>query len=135
MSRRLSNIEFGTFLHDVDVRRLNLPPWGGIVEWYNQKILVYLRPQEVFLTDVTDEPELLSNIVKQYDSSAGVWYYRIPEEFLRRSVEVAEQAGNLASQVVENIPEIGAWSERMGTLAIVGGLIVLAVLYVPRPSR
>ena len=75
MPRRLSNPEWLQFQNDVNVEALNLAPWGGVVQWGQQFILVFIcqrngelcRAGEVMLSDVSDMPELIRNVPNTYD--------------------------------------------------------------------
>src|SRR6266478_522678 len=90
MARRLSNLEWGTFLHEVDVRSIGFPPWGGVVEWGGMQVLVYIGPAgEVFLTDVSGS-QFASNFVKTWDPNSQVWWYHLPRETMATIVQQSE---------------------------------------------
>ena len=105
MPRRLSNIEWATFLHDVDVNRLNLPSWGGAVDWGGLQILVFHGASgEWFLTDISDSPQLIAGYPATQDPWGKVWLYSLPEATME---SIKEAPGVIASAVVATATEVG----------------------------
>jgi hypothetical protein len=128
MPRRLSDPEWSAFLRDVKVSDLGLPPWGGIVEWAGQYILVYIGPErtqdlcastaqdseapypitcehEIFLTDVSDLSQSWRNQVRQavYNEQMDVFWYELPQEIMHEIATRAAQAGQLLVSTAEII--------------------------------
>lgn len=125
MPRRLSDPEWLQFQNDVNVEGLNLPPWGGVVEWGNQLILVFVcppdgplcnyfgincrprggmcQPGEVMLTDVSDHRELLTNVPRYYDVNSGNWVYHFPEELMKRFLEVSQDTLATTGKIIQEI--------------------------------
>jgi len=138
MSRRLSDAEWSTFLSQVDVRTLGLPPWGGVVDWSGMMILVYIQPAsgEVFTTDLTNDTKALQVIGAQpptYDQDQSVWYYHLPEELLKTIATDAQKAGELIVYTADLVGRTaGALaSPIVSSLAlplVVAGIIGLVIL-------
>jgi hypothetical protein len=143
MSRRLSNIEWATFQDEVNLERMDLPQWGGIVQWRGLSVLVY-RPSvncnwmakligtcpvgELFLTDVSDLGDLDSRFTKNYDVNTDQWWYYLPEVTMEVTAERAADAGALIAATGEVIGKTaGAMTGPiLGNLAI--PLIVTGIL-------
>lgn len=158
MPRRLSDHEWSAFLNNVKVGELALPPWGGIIEWGKQYILVYIGPErplelceeqatdpsapypitcdrEVFLTDVTDLTQAWRNQVQQavYDEPQDVFWYELPEQVMQEIATRAAQAGQV---LVSTASVIGAAAggatgpllQNLSIPLIVAGVVGLFVL-------
>ncbi len=81
MPRALSDHEFVAFDNAVDVDALNLPPWGGVVQWEGMEILVFEGPGGLFLTDITDARPLVEAIPTWvYNPYADVFVWHLPAE-------------------------------------------------------
>jgi hypothetical protein len=138
--RRLSDIEWATFLHDVNVPALNLPPWGGVVDWGGEKILVYIGPTgEVFTTDISDRPDVLANIAASYDPTSQIWYYQLPEAVLQTIVGEAETTGQIIKSSLTEIAQIAGQVAASATAPLlqnlnpilIGALVLLGLMYLP----
>jgi hypothetical protein len=106
MPRRLSNVEWVTFLQEVNVPALGLPPWGGVVEWRGMDILVYIGPSgEVFTTDVTGD-QITQNVARVYDARAETWYYHLPEEVIQQAADVAIRTGQVTQSSIEEVARV-----------------------------
>jgi hypothetical protein len=113
MPRRLSNPEYVQFLSDVDLNALPLPPWGAVVQWGAQFILVYIcqaagslcQKGEAMLTDVSDRADLLRNIPGTYDTDQEVWLYQLPQETMARLLEVAQSTLQATGTVIQTVAE------------------------------
>jgi hypothetical protein len=115
MPRRLSDPEWLAFQNDVNLTALDLPPWGAVIEWRGNYILAFVcpfkplaivggelievatldpramcQPGEVMLTDVSDQQQLFRNIPGTWDQSQERWVYHVPEQTIKRLVEVAK---------------------------------------------
>lgn len=153
--RKLSNIEWATFQDDVDIDALNLPQWGGIVEWNNIDVLVFEGPTgELFLTDVSDmkessDPRLRDwkkNLPRTYDPNDQVWYYRLPETFMdvltERATDVStyteETAAAIAETAKQTVVAAGGLVENIGSpwflLALVGIAAIVLTQMSPKHS-
>jgi len=138
MARRLSNIEWATFLSVVDVPNIqDLPPWGGVVWWNEQAILVYIAPSgEIYATDVTDDPQLIKNVPRYYDANQEIWYYRLSEQLVIGTIQFAQDAGKVLKDVAVVAGETSGaiLSPTLQALSIplaaVG--IVLVLMYLPK---
>jgi hypothetical protein len=107
MARRLSNMEWATFLSEVNVPALNLPPWGGVIEWRGMQVLVYIGPTgEVFTTDVSDMPEITANTSRVYDAHQEVWVYRVPQEMLATAIADAKWLAEVTMATVEEAGQV-----------------------------
>jgi len=148
MPRRLSDQEWIGFQNSVDIDALNLPPWGAVVQWGQQLILVYVCPGsgtlcqqgEVMLSDVTDRQELFRNVPKTYDSLQEVWLYHVTAETIARTAEVAKATLETTGKVLKEAAKI--IGETAGGLAkplledLYLPLIVIALIYLfGMPSR
>ena len=141
MPRRLSNIEWATFLTDIDVPALNLPPWGGIVEWGAQDILVFVGARryndvindyvtEIFLTDVTDmAAEWKTEATRKLVPSQDVFVWTFLEEVGSRLMTTANQAGAVISAAIDStgkiVEGIGTVGENLYTVAIVAAVVFI----------
>lgn len=104
MARRLSNMEWATFLHEVDIAALKLPPWGGIVEWNSMLVLVYIGPSgEVFLTDLTGNQQFVANFQRNWDATSSVFWYHIPRETMAAIVEGSKGALVATQAIVKTV--------------------------------
>jgi hypothetical protein len=111
MTRPLSNIEWYTFQQEVDVDALDLPQWGGIVEWRGMDVLVFEGPGGLYLSDVTSfqqsPDERLrtwkAQVPVYWDSDSEVWYYQFPEQFKSVLAERATQVTNATEETVAAI--------------------------------
>ena len=123
--RKLSDIEWTTFLGEVNVSELGLPPWGGVIDWRGMLILVYVAPSgEVFTTDVSQVPALTAGIPRYYDERQQTWWYHLPEQLTQRTFEVAQEAGEVLQAGV------GGVTATLNFLPIiVFGLAAVALLY------
>lgn len=141
MPRRLSNIEWATFLKDIDGALIGLPPWGGIVHWNGIDVLVFIGANgEVNTTDVTDLGPAWESQVNQTSqpTEAEVFLYSLPENVVQVMAEDAKAAGQVLITTVQIVGQaigagLGAATkplfENLGPVLIVVGL-VLAYAYV-----
>lgn len=156
MARPLSNIEYATFMTEVQPDSLGLPDWGGIVSWGGEFVLMFKMPSgEWALSDVTDGIPTSSGVIMPMDylrnvpgvqtSAIGVFLYSIPANFMATALEKAAEAGNLASSYVQwTAQQVGdAISAILKPISsalpltpiIVGTIAVLAFLYLPHPRK
>jgi len=113
MPRRLSNPEWVQFQNDVDLNALDLPPWGAVIQWGNQYVLVFIcqadgslcQRGEAMLTDVTDKADWIRNIPGTYDTDQQVWVYHIPQELMGRFYEVAKTTLETTRQIIQTVAE------------------------------
>jgi len=141
MPRRLSDPEWLQFQHDVDVESLPLAPWGAVIQWGQQFILVYVcqrdgflcRAGEVMLSDISDRPDLIKNVSGTYDYKEGIWLYHLPEELMNLTVEVAKDSLVATGKIIKEVAETagGAAGALTGPLLenLAIPLIVLAIIY------
>lgn len=116
--RPLSNPEWVAFQQDVNIDALNLPRWGGVVEWEGLDVLVFEGPGGLYLTDITSfrtspDPRLQSwksNLVRTWDSASELWYYRFPETFMavltERAVEVSGATEETVAAIAETVKDV-----------------------------
>lgn len=151
MPYRLSDPAWLAFQNDINVSALSLPPWGGVVQWGNQFVLVYICPAdgslcrkgEVMLTDVSDRSDLIKNIPRTYDAGAGVWVYHLPAAFMATLVSEAKTVLETTNTIVQTVAE--AAGEAAGgltqpllsnlTVPLIGLGLLLALVYLPQPRR
>ncbi len=113
MPRRLSNPEWLAFQNSVDLNALQLPPWGAVVLWGSQYILVYICPEsgslcmqgEAMLSDITDRADLIKNLPSTFDASQSVWIYHIVPETMTRIVEVSKTTLETTGQIVQTVAQ------------------------------
>src|SRR6266576_213509 len=134
MPRRLSNIEWATFLQDVDVNALNLPSWGGVVDWGGLQILVFHGGSgEWFLTDISDSPQLFAGYPRTEDPWGKAALYALPEATME---SIVAAPGVIASAVVATASEVGKTAgvltgpllSNLTLPLIVVGILALALL-------
>jgi hypothetical protein len=130
MPRRLSDPAWLAFQNEVDVQKLNLPPWGAVILWRETYILIFVcpfkpvavvggelievgeldpnalcQPGEVMLTDVSDKKELFRNVPGTWDQTEQTWIYHLPEESIKRLVEVSKGALEATGETIAWIAE------------------------------
>lgn len=142
MPRRLSNPEWVQFQEDINLNTLGLPPWGAVVQWGSQYILVFIcqgtgflcQQGEAMLTDVSDRADLLHNVPNTYDYTQGVWIYHVPQEGIARFYEVAKSTLQATGKVIDTIAEEAGKAAGAATGPLLGNLtiplIALAVIAV-----
>jgi hypothetical protein len=111
MGRRLSDHEYVAFLNDVNVDRLNLPPWGGVIQWEGMEVLVFCAGRapveggwfsstdpgpctDIRLTDITDIRPMVEAIPSwKYNPHDNTAVWHLPEETKNRIEELLQEAG------------------------------------------
>jgi hypothetical protein len=148
MPYRLSDPAWLAFQNDININSLNLPPWGGVVQWANSYILVYIcqtdgtlcRKGEVMLSDVTDRQELLANVPRSYDATAGVWIYQVPAAFMATLYDEAKPVIEGTGIVIQKVSEaVGSAAGAIAkplvedlTIPIALAAVALVVVYTRR---
>jgi hypothetical protein len=148
MSRRLSDPEWIGFQNAVDVNQLNLPVWGGVVQWGSQLILVYVCPGsgticqqgEIMLTDISDRSDLIRTIPGTYDATQDVWVYHLPAETMARIVELSRTTLETTGQILKTVSETAGQAAGALTRPLLENLalplIVIVLVYLfGMPSR
>jgi len=61
----------------------SVPPWGAVIEWGAKRIVVFFDTlQQMRLTDITDRPDVLTDVPAIYNpATASMWYY-LPQEIM-----------------------------------------------------
>lgn len=129
--RPLSDIQWATFLSEVNVPALGLPPWGGIVEWGNMDVLIYINASsgEVFTTDATGvNIPAISNTPKTYDQNQGIWYYQLPQAIIQTIAGEASQAAALVKQATTTVADIVGSTAAAVTAPLVGQLSPITII-------
>jgi len=104
MPRSLSDPEFVAFDNDVDVEALDLPPWGGVVQWEGMEVLVFVGPGGLFLTDISDIRPLVEAVPTwEYNPYADLFVWHLPEETAGVIAERMQQVSSAASFTFENL--------------------------------
>jgi hypothetical protein len=112
MARPLSNIEWATFMTEVQPDNLGLPAWGGIVNWGGEYVLCFKMPSgEWALSDVTDGipsqgqiipiTTYLQNIPSSQPSWAHVFVYSLPANMAQVALQDTAAIGSLATQALQ----------------------------------
>lgn len=150
MARMLSNLEYVTFLQDVQPDSLNLPAWGAVILWANEYVLAFKMPSgEWALTDITDGvpygstvipvQQYLANVPRYQVSSLDVFVYSIPQSVAQSTLELAADLGALGSAVTSYTSEqvasafqnlVGGLSTGLGPALLPLAAIALVVLVV-----
>jgi hypothetical protein len=95
MPRRLSNIEWSTLQHEVELNALGLPPWGGVIHWRDMDVLVFQGASgEWFLTDVSDLAGRFADYPKSYVPEWGVFVYSLPQSVMESAIAAPEIVSN-----------------------------------------
>lgn len=148
MPRRLSDPEWVAFQNQVNVQALDLPPWGAVIGWGDQFILVFIcqasgtlcRAGEVMLTDISDRQDLIKNIPKTYDANQEVWVYHVAPELMGHLYDDAKSVLVATGQIIQSVAEAagqaagaatGPLLENLTLPLLVAG-VVLLYLYGPR---
>lgn len=129
MPRPLSDPEWLAFTNELpDVSILNLPPWGGVVQWEGMDVLIYecqargtlcSEAGDVLLTDISDIRAQIEIAPEwEYNTAADLWVWHVPQETM-------QVIGQRLREVGEIIPQIPAISFNIGVL-----LLGIAALYV-----
>jgi hypothetical protein len=153
MPRPLSNIEYATFLSDVQPDSLGLPDWGGIAQWGGEYVLMFKMPSgEWALSDISDgipsaagtimPADYLRNVPVYQPSGLEVFIYSLPQNFMASALQTTAAAGALASgvvtwtaeQVANAIKPILAAGIPIGPIAV-AALVLLALIYLPKPRQ
>ena len=146
MARALSNPEWAQFMQDVNVSALNLPPWGGVVQWNGMDVLVFVSPADgsVWTSDITDDFQswIAANENQQaiYDPSQSVWYYQLPQQTMQALASAAKTAGQVLqttlSTVAQTVGQTAADILTPTTQALspilIGAIVVLVLMFMPR---
>jgi len=151
MPRRLSDMEWSTFLNQVDVNSLNLPPWGGVVQWQDMYILVFICPSsgtlcskgEAMLTDVSDISSRFTSYPRQYYSFWEVFVYNLPQQALAETYQIAKDTAIATGTIVTNVAKTAgeaagaAVSPILQPLSpiIITALVLFGILYLPKVTK
>lgn len=123
MPRKLSDHEFVAFDNDVDVESLNLPPWGGVVQWEGMEVLVFVGPGGLFLTDISDVRPLVEAVPSwEYNPYADLFIWHLPRETAAVIVQRMEQVTGVTDFTFQNLGII---------VALIGSLYVFTLLRNP----
>lgn len=149
MPTRVNDATWIAFQKDIDVSRLNLPPWGGVVQWADRFYLVYIcqndgtlcRKGEVMLSDVTDRADLIKNIPRAYDPNSGLWVYQFPAAFVATLAEQSKAVLETTGQIIKTVAETAGGAAGALTKPLLDNLslplivigVVLALVYIPKP--
>lgn len=109
MPKPLSDPAWLAFQTQIDLEALALPPWGAVIHWGQSLILVYICPGsgtlcqkgEVLLTDITDLPQIVGSIPGTYDTSQGLWWYRVPQELMQTIAHDAADVLEATGKVIQ----------------------------------
>lgn len=146
MARALSSPEWAQFMQDVNIASLNLPPWGGVVQWNGLDVLVFVSPADgsVWTSDITDDFQswIAANENQQavYDPDQQVWYYQLPQQATQQFLTVAKAAGQAVQSTVQAVAEAagkaaaGILEPTIGALSpvLIAGLALGVLLLMPR---
>jgi len=143
--RRLSDIEYVTFLSTVNVDAAGLPPWGGVIEWQGLMVLVYTSGTgERFLTDLSVCPDLVSVVTKQpreWNSWLGAFVYAIPKEGIGALIDAAQKGKALVLETAKTIGETAGnivapiVTPLSLPLVAIGAVAVIALILFYGPKR
>jgi hypothetical protein len=120
-----------------NVTASSLPPWGGVMEYNGLRVLVFFTyTGALHITDITDQPQLLSNISKEWNPNTLSWWYHIPSEFAGRVAELYTQLANVAGNIggsledtITGIPDVLSLATPAGMIAIIGvGVVILLIM-------
>lgn len=108
MSRKLSDPEWLQFILDTKPTSMNLPPWGGVVQWGAQKILTFINEAgAVFATDITGDTLInWAAIPTTYDPNTGTAWYYLPQEIAATVAADAIAAGAIVRSTVDEVATI-----------------------------
>jgi len=149
MPRRLSNPEWVAFQNNVDLSALALPPWGAVIQWGSQFVLVYICPSdgglcrkgEAMLTDVSDRADLIRNIPGTYDTAQELWVYHVPQETMARLLAVAQNTLEATGKVIATVAETAGGAAGALTKPLLENLalplivVAVAFLFLESPRR
>lgn len=137
MPRMLTDYEWAFFLSEIDIDRLDLPAWGGVVDWRDNKILVFIDANgEPRLTDVSDLEEFIVTFQKEYNAFANIWVYHLPVETGRRIAEIlSDPHGELLEPLARAIGETAKTLTRPLTEPLVWPLAFVALGYLVLTRR
>ena len=146
MARALSGPEWSQFMQDVNISALNLPPWGGVVQWNGLDVLVFISPADgsVWTTDITDDFQswIAANENQQavFDPNQQVWYYQLPQQTVQQFLTVAKAIGALTQATVQAVAQAAGQaagailSPTVQTLSpiLIAGIALAALAFLPR---
>lgn len=76
-----------------------IPPWGAVTKWGDRYVLVYFVPDthKLFLTDVTDNKNVIANMPETFDrATLSMWYY-LPQELMNTVAKDYQAIAEVAS--------------------------------------
>jgi hypothetical protein len=148
----LSYLDYVAFIADVKPDSLSLPDWGGIAQWDGKYVLMFKMPSgEWALSDVTggipyggntiDVATYLKQMPSYQPSWSEVFIYSLAPNFMQQAAQYAADAGALAtsvatvtgSTIAAAFAPIAANVVAPLTPILIAALVVLAVIYVPKP--
>lgn len=151
MPRRLSDVEWSTFLNQVDINSLNLPPWGAVVQWQGMYILVYICPSsgvlcqknEAMLTDVSDIASRFTSYPRTYDTFWEVFIYNVPQQAIVETYQVAKDTAIATGTLVTNVATVAGEAVGAATKPLLEGLapilvpalVLFGLVYLPQVKR
>ena len=99
--RAITGPEKDAFISDYpSVTEGSIPPWGGVTEWHGLRVLVFFDANhQMRLSDITDRPDLLSDLPRYWNEYASSWWYQLPSTFVTRVAEVY----NVAEDAIGNV--------------------------------
>jgi hypothetical protein len=144
MPRRLSNIEYATFLTEIDVQSLGFPPWGGIVQWGSQDVLVFLGTkqwndvvqdyaQQIFLSDVTDmSGAWKAQAQQQYSDASHVYWWTLGESLLNGILDEAQRLGAVVNTAIDStgkiVEGVGTLGANLSSVLLIGSAVLIVYM-------
>lgn len=141
--RAIVDSERDAFIADYpSITESSIPPWGGVTEWHGLRVLVFFDAvHQMRLSDITDRPELLSDLPRYFNPDAQSWWYQLPSTFATRLVEVYTKGADVTDATYNELMATLAAMRKaagditspagLGTIAIVA-LVIAAVYFLPR---
>lgn len=105
MPRQLSDHEFVAFDNQINVDALDLPPWGGVVQWEGMEVLVFEAPGGLYLTDISDIRASIEIAPPwEYNPLEEIFVWHLPKE---TAGVIVERAGQVTGAVDFTFSNLG----------------------------
>ncbi len=129
--RAITGSEMDAFIADYpSITPDSIPPWGGVTEWHGLRVLVFFGANhQLFLSDITDRPDLLSDLPRYYNADAASWWYQLPSTFANRVAEVYTKGADVTDAAYTEIMALlAAMRKAAGDIASPVGLGSIAII-------
>lgn len=145
MPRMLSNFEWSQFMTDnASLIQSMSPEQSKVVSWNGESVLVYIGPNpieqngnlypDVYLTDVSDTSQIQAISTPGYGTTpAQTMLDTLPQSVIDALKDDASTVGVLVNSAGQAIAAGASGVASAVSLPIIAALVILALIYLPRP--